>query len=231
MMEHPAELLLNAENPMAQRALFGLVFEETPTYEEILNGTPKLTWIFKLSILYLGEKSQLVAHPGIKLSAADLFYHLSYGEHDEGDDAEDDAGGLEGVQIFLEDHDADEEEADDREDIPEERGYDQPFLKEGGDIEESRKEVAEEREREPERVAVNGPRLCAVISKNDAAGTQGDENIHRQAGKDLSEKFHGKFLIILWVSLSRFNLDKLSERIPRQARDDGADKIPRLRSG
>ena len=60
MMEHPAEMLLNAENPLTQRALFGLVFETTPTYDEIVNGTPKLTWIFKLSERFLENKSQVV---------------------------------------------------------------------------------------------------------------------------------------------------------------------------
>ena len=66
MMEHPAEMLLNAENPRTQRALFGLVFEETPTYTEILNGTPKLTWIFKLSSEFATKESQLVAPRGIE---------------------------------------------------------------------------------------------------------------------------------------------------------------------
>ena len=61
MMEHPSEMLLNAENPMTQRALFGLVFEATPTYDEIISGTPKLTWIFRLSSEFMPDKSQLVA--------------------------------------------------------------------------------------------------------------------------------------------------------------------------
>ena len=59
-MEHPAEMLLNAENPMVQRALFGLVFEEVPTYDELISGTPKLTWIFKLSSDFVGQESQYV---------------------------------------------------------------------------------------------------------------------------------------------------------------------------
>ena len=65
MMEHPAEMLLNAENPLTQRALFGLVFETTPTYDEIISGTPKLTWIFRLSSEFIPDKSQLVAPRGI----------------------------------------------------------------------------------------------------------------------------------------------------------------------
>jgi hypothetical protein len=59
-------MLLNAENPLTQRALFGLVFEATPTYDEIVSGTPKLTWIFRLSSEFMPDKSQLVAPRGIE---------------------------------------------------------------------------------------------------------------------------------------------------------------------
>lgn len=49
LLEHLPELLLNPENPRLQTTLFGLVFESFPTYDEITFGTPKLSWIFKLS--------------------------------------------------------------------------------------------------------------------------------------------------------------------------------------
>lgn len=65
VMEHPSEMLLDSTNPRIQRALFGLVFEETPTYDEIVNGTPRLTWIFKLSTDFVADKSLLVASRGI----------------------------------------------------------------------------------------------------------------------------------------------------------------------
>jgi DNA invertase Pin-like site-specific DNA recombinase len=45
-LEHLPELLLNPENPTQQLELFSLIFEELPTYAEILNGTPKMAWIF-----------------------------------------------------------------------------------------------------------------------------------------------------------------------------------------
>jgi hypothetical protein len=48
-MEHPAEMLLNNENLNEKQALFELVFEKMPTYDQILNGTPKLTLVFELS--------------------------------------------------------------------------------------------------------------------------------------------------------------------------------------
>jgi site-specific DNA recombinase len=65
LMEHPSEMLLNTANLRVQEALFGLVFEETPTYDEIVNGTPKLNWIFKLSSDFIPQKSLLVRAEGI----------------------------------------------------------------------------------------------------------------------------------------------------------------------
>ncbi len=50
-----------------QRVLFNLVFEELPTYTEILNGTPKLSLAFKLSDSYLGQKTQYVTLQRIEL--------------------------------------------------------------------------------------------------------------------------------------------------------------------
>lgn len=67
VMEHPAEILLDTDNMRAQRTLFGLVFEEMPTYQEILNGTPKLSLVFKLSEEWTNSKSQTVDLGGIEL--------------------------------------------------------------------------------------------------------------------------------------------------------------------
>ena len=41
-MEHLEDLFIQKDNPDLQAHLFGLLFEETPTYEELQNGTPKL---------------------------------------------------------------------------------------------------------------------------------------------------------------------------------------------
>jgi hypothetical protein len=46
ILEHPALLLKTPVNISQQQLLYSLVFEELPTYEEIMNGTPKLTWVF-----------------------------------------------------------------------------------------------------------------------------------------------------------------------------------------
>jgi len=45
-VEHPTRLLEQVKNLREQVALYGLIFEGLPTYEEILNGTPQLTPTF-----------------------------------------------------------------------------------------------------------------------------------------------------------------------------------------
>lgn len=65
IMEHPAEILLNPSNPRVQRDLFGLVFEKMPTYKEVVNGTPKLSYVFKLSSGFTPDENQLVTLLGI----------------------------------------------------------------------------------------------------------------------------------------------------------------------
>lgn len=60
LMEHMPELLLNRDNPREQLALFSLVFETFPTYADIVNGTPQLTWIFELSSTSATAESLLV---------------------------------------------------------------------------------------------------------------------------------------------------------------------------
>ena len=65
-MEHPAELLENADDLQSRRALVSLFFEETPTYSQIVNGTPKLQPIFTLSEEFKRDKTQLVTPRGIE---------------------------------------------------------------------------------------------------------------------------------------------------------------------
>lgn len=65
IMEHPAEILLNQSDFRIQRGLFELVFEKMPTYEEVLNGTPKLSYVFELSSTFIADEVQLVASRGI----------------------------------------------------------------------------------------------------------------------------------------------------------------------
>ncbi len=66
VMEHPSEILTEADNLFSRRLLLTLFFEEIPTYDQILNGTPKLTSLFKLSEEFSANKSQLVTLRGIE---------------------------------------------------------------------------------------------------------------------------------------------------------------------
>lgn len=59
VMEHPSELLLKPVNTTQLVSLYSFVFEEFPTYDEMVNGTPKLSWIFRLSDDSLDTKSLL----------------------------------------------------------------------------------------------------------------------------------------------------------------------------
>lgn len=74
LMEHTEELLTPLDNTVnleAQRALFGLVFDEIPNYRQILNGTPKLSFIFELSADFHKGKSYIVRSPRIELGSRD----------------------------------------------------------------------------------------------------------------------------------------------------------------
>lgn len=63
-MEHPKELLFSSENPFQNAAMFGLLFEVPPTYQDLVDGTPKLACIFELNKQSKMSKSQLVTLRG-----------------------------------------------------------------------------------------------------------------------------------------------------------------------
>lgn len=67
LMEHPSEILTGADNSYTRRALLTLFFEEIPTYFDILNGTPKIQPLFRLSEDFKTNKSQLVTPQRIEL--------------------------------------------------------------------------------------------------------------------------------------------------------------------
>ena len=46
--------------------VFSLFFDELPTYSEIISGTPKLAFVFKLSDDFKKDKSSIVTPPGIE---------------------------------------------------------------------------------------------------------------------------------------------------------------------
>ena len=66
LVEHPVEILANPINMREQLALYSVFFERFPTYEEIANGTPKLSLVFRLSEEDSRDKSQMVTLPGVE---------------------------------------------------------------------------------------------------------------------------------------------------------------------
>ena len=66
VIEHPAKLLLNPANTTQLVSLYTLVFDEVPTYTEINNRTPKLSWVFKLSDGSESEKTIWAGPRGIE---------------------------------------------------------------------------------------------------------------------------------------------------------------------
>ena len=66
LMEHPKELLIDRDNMLNQRQMFGTVFEELPTYDNLVSGTAKLQPIFQLKKDGNLSKSDLVQRIGVE---------------------------------------------------------------------------------------------------------------------------------------------------------------------
>ena len=62
VMEHPSKLLLKPGNQTQRESYFGLMFEATPSFKEIVDGTPKLVWPFNADEKSIHDKRGLV-HP------------------------------------------------------------------------------------------------------------------------------------------------------------------------
>lgn len=65
-MEHPSKLLTSTDNPYKLRQIWSAVFEELPTYEEILSETPKLSLAFELCKEANDGEVELVIPRGIE---------------------------------------------------------------------------------------------------------------------------------------------------------------------
>lgn len=65
-MEHIDEMLIDTGDMRKQQALFGLVFDEFPTYQQILSGTPKLSLVFAIKKNHLDSGSLLVTPRGVE---------------------------------------------------------------------------------------------------------------------------------------------------------------------
>lgn len=65
-LEHLDELIFGGTNKDRNAAMFGLLFEDTPSYEELHFGTPKLAPIFKLNDEYKKSKELSVSDQGLE---------------------------------------------------------------------------------------------------------------------------------------------------------------------
>ncbi len=65
-MEHLEDLVLNDSKPIQQAAIFGLLFEEPPTYQELKNGTPRLSCLFELNKKFKSSKTITVGNNGLE---------------------------------------------------------------------------------------------------------------------------------------------------------------------
>lgn len=65
-MEHFPELVLNIPNRLHKATLFGKIFEESPTFEELKNGTPKLRQLFALNQAFNSDQNQLSGIDGTR---------------------------------------------------------------------------------------------------------------------------------------------------------------------
>lgn len=66
LLEHPSEILLKPRKKEDQQAIWSLVFEELPTYEEIKTGTPKLTLCFNIKTTTKSGLQDLVRPEGLE---------------------------------------------------------------------------------------------------------------------------------------------------------------------
>lgn len=66
VMEHPSDLLLNNDSLQEQLAIWDLVFDEMPSYETVVNGTPKYSLVIRLSQEFQKQNSPLVTLRGFE---------------------------------------------------------------------------------------------------------------------------------------------------------------------
>ena len=65
-MEHLHDLLLGGTDKQKNAAIFGLVFDQIPTYNDLINGTPKLSPLFKLNDAFVSSKNNSVSPLGLE---------------------------------------------------------------------------------------------------------------------------------------------------------------------
>lgn len=65
-MEHLNELILTGEDKLKNGQMFGLLFDDLPTYEDIQNGTLQLSPLFKLNKDFKNKKDLKVSREGLE---------------------------------------------------------------------------------------------------------------------------------------------------------------------
>ncbi len=65
-LEHLEELLILGTDSVQKAAYFGVLFDEAPTYAEILSGTPKLAQCIKLNDDFMSGQGMLAVEPGFE---------------------------------------------------------------------------------------------------------------------------------------------------------------------
>ena len=66
LMEHPIEMFINIDTFSEQQAIYKILFDELPTYQELVSGTPKVSLFFKINNENRDEKSLDVTLRGIE---------------------------------------------------------------------------------------------------------------------------------------------------------------------
>ena len=77
-MEHLEELLLGSTNPFKNASLFGLVFDEPPTYSELVNRTPRLAPLFELNEKYNTSKTLSVSRVSQEWNTFESYFSRIY---------------------------------------------------------------------------------------------------------------------------------------------------------
>ena len=65
-MEHLEKLLLRGSDQQKNAVLFSLIFDKTPTYYDLVSGTPQLSCLFELNEQYKTSKSPNVGAQGLE---------------------------------------------------------------------------------------------------------------------------------------------------------------------
>lgn len=83
-MEHLGELILGGDNSTQNAAMFGLLFDSPPTYDELKYGTPKMSPLIKLKQAFDKSEEQFVNYICSKVYTNDRESGLGLKRSDEG---------------------------------------------------------------------------------------------------------------------------------------------------